>query len=239
MPADTNGASMFETTKWSLVARAGSSANGSQKALESLCQIYRPAVVKWFLYQGLDADAADDLTQGFFAKLLEGKLLSVADSERGRFRTFLSSSLRNFYYHQLEKEGAQKRGGGAKHVAYEHTLQGTHDPSPEQVFDQQFAKVAISQALRKLSTESKKARKPELFEHLQHYLIESPDAEDYARLEIALNMRRNTIAVAVHRLRKRLRELTREVLLETVSDKHSLDAELQALKLSARKNKVS
>lgn len=226
---------MFETTKWSLVARAGGQAEGSRKALETLCETYRPAVVKWFLYQGLGSDVADDLTQGFFAKLLEGNMLHVADAERGRFRTFLSSSLRNFYYHQLEKEGAQKRGGGAQHVAYEQTLQGTAENSPEQVFDQYFAKIVIARALRRLASESKRARKPELFQHLQHYLVESPDAEDYERLEHKLNMRRNTIAVAVHRLRKRLRELTREELRETVSDDRNLDSELRALKLSVRK----
>ena len=151
---------MFETTKWSLVARAGSHDAGSHKALETLCETYRPAVVKWFLYQGLGPDAADDLTQGFFAKLLEGNMLNVADSERGRFRTFLSSSLRNFYYHQLEKEGAQKRGGGAQHVAYEQTLQGNTQNSPEQIFDQQFAKIVIARALRKLAGESRKPQNP-------------------------------------------------------------------------------
>ncbi len=216
----------FNDTQWSLVQRATS----DRLALDDLCRAYRPIVVAWFLRQRLTQDVAEDFTQGFFTRLLEKKTLEYADPARGRFRTFLLTSVRNFYLNELDKQFAQKRGGNLVHVPYEDDVSSRD--SPEAAFDRDFVAILLAKALHRAQEEAVASGRGDLFRHLRVFLTEPPDANDYEKLADMLQMRRNTIAVAVHRLRSRMRELTLEELRETVSSEEAYAAELEALKHS-------
>ncbi|MEM1229129.1 MAG: sigma-70 family RNA polymerase sigma factor [Pseudomonadota bacterium] len=216
----------FQETQWSIIERAGN----DRDALDALCRTYRPVVVAWFGRRGLSREVAEDYTQSFFARLLEKKTIDSADPSRGRFRTFLLTSVRNFYLNELAKQSAQKRGGDQQHVPYEDD--GIASDSPQDAFDRDFAAVLLAKALHRMEEEAIAAGRGELFRHLRPFLIEAPDRNDYDKLTAVLEMRRNTVAVAIHRMRARLREAALEELRETVSSEAAFQAELDALKHS-------
>ena len=219
----------FGTTKWSLIIAAGDPVHRA-RALERLCTIYRPPVVGWLRRRGLDADQAEDHAQSFFAHLLEKDLVGSADPELGRFRAYLITALRNFYSHQREAAAAAKRGGGTSPLALDEHRDATSDCGPDEAFDRDFALTLLGRSLERLRDEAASAGRLELFQALREYLVEAPAADDYERLAQRLGMRRNTLAVAVHRLRARLKQIVRDELMETVGDESHLDQEMRALR---------
>ncbi len=198
--------------------------------METLCTTYRPAIVAWFVRQNLTRDVAEDYAHAFFARILENKALDRADPTRGRFRTFLITSVKHFYLNEIEKASAQKRGGTHRHESYDD--QSSSSDSPEAAFDRDFVAILLSRALHRLQEEAVANGRGDLFRHLRRYLADPPDSDDYDVLVEALQMRRNTIAVAMHRLRKRLREIVLEELRETVASEEAFQMELDALKHS-------
>lgn len=223
--------SRFATTQWSVILRGHDGPDHARTALESICTHYRRPVLGYIREHGFTAADAEDLTQEFFARLLEQRWDTRADPGRGRFRAFLLTVLRNFLANEWEGRAAHKRGGRLTRVEFdESTLTATGSPSPEQVFNQLWMLTVIDRARRRLEGEARAADHFVLFQALAGFLAEAPDAHDYATVAAALDMKPNTVAVHVHRLRQRLRELIREELLETVSDAPSLDVELQALR---------
>lgn len=224
--------SRFDTTRWSVVLRARGGADDARAALEVLCRTYRPPVLTYIRRRGHAADAAEDLAQAFFTRFLEQASHAAADPARGRFRAFLLTAVKRFLINASVEAHAVKRGGGVRFESIDDgagiALSGGE--TPEQVFERSWAAVVLDVALGRLRAETERAGKRTLFEHLREFLTEAPDEADYARVAAALHLRRNTLAVAVHRLRHRLRELVREELAETATTRSELDCEVRELR---------
>lgn len=222
----------FDTTRWSLVLRARGDPADARAALEALCRTYRPPVLAFVRSHVRVRDSAEDLTQAFFAKFLERAWHAGADPERGRFRTFLLTALKRFLIDAEVEARTLKRGGKVRFEALDAADEGALDvvESPNDVFEREWARAVLTAALGRLRGEAERAGKLDLFERLSEFLVESPDEADYARVAIDLGLRRNTLAVAVHRLRHRLRELVREELAETTAGVDDMGEELRALR---------
>ena len=230
----------FDTTRWSIVARARNDnrdARDARAALEALCRVYRPPVLAYIRGRGYPPDAAEDLAQTFFERFIEDAYPGVADPARGRFRAFLLTALKRFLINADAEANALKRGGAVRIDASPDEQASAVEwladsDSPEREFERGWALAVLDSALRKLRAEAEQAGKGELFTVLREFLTERPDDADYARAATALNLRRNTLAVAVHRLRHRLRELVREEIAETTIANADLEAELHDLRAS-------
>jgi len=235
VPGKVRRMSRFDTTHWSIVLRARGSAEDARPALETLCRTYRPPVLAYIRSRGYPPDAAEDLAQSFFARFLEHAYHANADPARGRFRAFLLTALKRFLINSDLERNAQKRGGGMHFDALSSdsgdcALADQQQPSPDAEFERSWAITVLETALGKLRAEAEKSGKLVQFEHLQEFLTERPEEADYERVATALNLRRNTLAVAVHRMRHRLRELVREELAQTTLDRDELEAELRGLR---------
>lgn len=218
------------TTSWSLVLSSRAGNVDSDAALATLCEGYRGPVLQYLRQQTGDIDQAEDLTQGFFEHFLLKRLHERADPVRGRFRGFLFSCVRNFVHEQRAFADAARRGGGQQHVSLDGVeLSLADDAGPEAAFDRAFAQTVLQRAQHRLVKEALAAGKLPMMRALEPYLGENPAPDDYARLSEELGMRRNTLAVAVFRMRQRFQELVRAELSETLLDPNDLDDELGVL----------
>ncbi len=225
----------FDTTRWSIVLRARGEPAEARAALEQLCRTYRPPVLAFVRRRGYAADAAEDLTQAFFARFLERAWHSSADPERGRFRSFLLTALKRFLIDSDAEGAALKRGGGIRfELLDDDDCAGATGETPDAAFEREWAHAVLRAALARLRSEAEQAGKLELFKRLAEFLIERPDEAEYARAAEDLHLRRNTLAVAVHRMRHRLRDLVREELMETTLNRTELEDELRTLRGSMR-----
>jgi RNA polymerase sigma-70 factor (ECF subfamily) len=225
----------FDSTQWSLVLCAGNAGADARRALDTLCRTYRPPVLAYIRSRGRSPELAEDLTQAFFADFIERASHADANPDRGRFRNFLLVALKRFLINADAQERAQKRGGG---VAAEQLLENSRSvaeamidaQTPERAFERSWALAVLDCAMHRLREEAHTAGKGELFEQLREFLAESPDEADYDRAAQALNLRRNTLAVAVHRMRHRLRELVRLELAQTTASRAEMETELRELR---------
>lgn len=225
----------FESTQWSLVLRAGLDGANARQALDALCRSYRPPVLAFVRSRGYAADAAEDLTQAFFTDFIERTAHANAHPDRGRFRAFLLVALKRFLINADIRAHAQKRGGGMPpEPLLENSQPGadaiSEGDTPEHAFERSWALVVLDRAMRRLREEARTAGRVELFEALREFLAEPPAEAEYERVARELGLRRNTLTVAVHRLRHRLRELVRAELAQTTSDRAGLEAELRELR---------
>jgi RNA polymerase sigma-70 factor (ECF subfamily) len=223
---------LFDPTRWTLVRRARGDAPDARAALEALCRTYRPPVLAYVRSHVRARDAAEDLTQAFFTRFLERAWHAGADPERGRFRTFLLTMLKRFLIDADAEAHALKRGGNIRFGTLDEADAACAAESPEDTFEREWARAVLAAAFLRLRLEAEGAGKLALFERLSEFLTEPPDEADYARVAAELNLRRNTLAVAVHRLRHRLRDLVREELAQTTSCRADMDAELRALRVA-------
>ena len=227
----------FATTHWSLVAAAGrSSSPESAKALAALCETYWYPLYAYVRRGGHSAHEAQDLTQEFFARLLARRNLRAADRQRGKFRTFLLTSLKNFLANEWRKEQAQKRGGGRASVALDfsagetrYSLEPAHELTPERIFERRWALTLLDQAITKLRDEYAAKGNAELFEALKGSLGGEAAAAGYAELADRLDMTEGALKTAAHRLRRRCRELLRAEIAQTVAKDADIDDELREL----------
>jgi len=222
--------SRFDTTRWSLVLQARAEEPVARSALETLCRAYRPPVLAYVRSRGYTPDKAEDLVQGFFVRFLDHSWHAGADRERGRFRAFLLTMLKRYLSSSETEAHAQKRGGDA-HIETLDELQppGIDDETPERSFERVWAITVLSRSLNRLRAEADEVGKRPLFDALKEFLIERPDEADYTRAAAALNLRRNTLAVAVHRLRHRLQEIIQDELADTTAGESDLGEELRDL----------
>ena len=235
----TNAVNRFQTTRWSIVLHAGRETAGARAALEELCRTYRSPVIAYVRGHGRSADEAEDLGQSFFARFIEGAYHAQADPARGTFRAFLLTALKRFLDDANERAHAQKRGGKIQFQSLD-ALAGDHNEAenvldrdtPEQAFERAWAKAALRAAMRRLRAETAAAGRSALFDQLCEFLAERPSESDYDRVAAVLKIRRNTVAVAVHRLRQRLRELVQAELADTAIDAAGLNRELDQLRNS-------
>lgn len=222
----------FATTRWSLIMDARADPLSARQALEQICRAYRQPVLAFVRRNGHPPADAEDLTQEFFARLLEGRWDKRADPERGRFRSFLLAALKHFLINSRSAANAAKRGGREVRVPLEDAAEALASPdahSPEQEFERTWALTVIERALARLSEEAARAGKQELFKRLLPYIGESA-AADYRTLAETLGMRQNTIAVTVHRLRTRLRELVHTELADQTNGPDEMALELRFLR---------
>ena len=221
----------FQTTRWSLILAARAPTDQARGALDELRRAYRPAVLSYLRGRGLSPDLAEDYTQGFFTRFLEKRVHAVADPERGRFRVLIRTSLDHYLADMRDHERAGKRGGGQCAADFDVALAETAaDGSPEHEFELAWALTVLDRAMDALRVETRANGKAVMFEQVREFLTEAPDPNDYARVAAALGMRSNTLAVAIRRLRQRLRELVRAELAETVADPADVRDELLALR---------
>jgi RNA polymerase sigma-70 factor (ECF subfamily) len=228
---------VFATTHWSVIlAATRSETTRARAALARLCQTYWYPLYAYIRRRGYEEHDAQDLTQEFFARLLEHKWLAQADRERGRFRTFLLAAMGHFLANEWDKARTQKRGGGVEMVPLQldsaETRYGKEpaDPmTPEQCYDRRWALALLEEVLNGLRQEHAAAGTEELFDALKPCLVGDRQAQPYAALGARLGMTEGAVKVAVHRLRQRYRQLLREEIAHTVASPDEVNEEMRYL----------
>jgi RNA polymerase sigma factor (sigma-70 family) len=229
------GSSHFPTTRWSLVVAAGDARRKqSRSALVALCENYWYPLYAYLRRRGHPADEAQDLTQEFFIRVLEGRYLDSADPEKGRFRAFLLTSLKFFVADEADRQRAHKRGGGVV-VPLEfssgeerYQREPVHDDTPERIFERRWALSVLDRVADRLRSEFVQHGRPEHFEGLKVFLLGQADAP-YSALAREMNTSEGALKVAIHRLRKRYRELFRQEIADTVADPADIESEIRYL----------
>jgi RNA polymerase sigma factor (sigma-70 family) len=228
---------VFVTTRWTVVLSAGhKSSPQSERALGELCQIYWYPLYAYVRRQGHSKEDAEDLVQAFFARFLEKNYLEGLSAERGKFRAFLLASLKHFLANEWDKSQRQKRGGGAQHLSldWQSADQRFHldppDPaSPDRQFDRAWALALLEQVITRLRDECAANGKASLFEQARGYLALGEQAIPYAQAAEKLEIEEGAVRIAVHRLRKRYREILREEIAQTLTDPAQIAEELRSL----------
>ena len=229
------GPSRFPTTRWTLVVAAGDpQRKEARSALADLCENYWYPLYAYLRRRGYAAAEAQDLTQEFFVRVLEGRYLDRADPEKGRFRSFILTSLKFFVADEGDRQRALKRGGGAV-VPLElssgeerYQREPAHDETPERIFERRWALSLLDRVVERLRNEFVQHGRPEHFERLKVFLLGQSDAP-YAALAREINTSEGALKVAIHRLRKRYRELFRQEIADTVADPAEVESELRYL----------
>ena len=230
-----SGRTQFPATRWTLVVAAGDPhRKEARSALVSLCENYWYPLYAYLRRRGYPSDLAQDLTQEFFIRVLEGRYLNRAEPEKGRFRAFLLTSLKFFVADEEDRQRAHKRGGGLlvplKFSSGEERYQRepAHDETPERIFERRWALSVLDRVTENLRNEFIQHGRPEHFERLKIFLLGQSDAP-YAALAQELNTSEGALKVAIHRLRKRYRELFRQEIADTVADPAEVESELRHL----------
>jgi RNA polymerase sigma-70 factor (ECF subfamily) len=227
----------FDTTHWSVVlSAADTSAPGAQAALESLCRTYWYPLYTYVRRRGHTQEDAQDLTQEFFTRFLQRKSFQLADRERGRFRSFLLTSLKHFLVNERERANAQKRGGGkpvlpVDTVATE-SLYGrelSHELSADRLYERAWALAMLTQVRERLRRDYGAEGKAERFARLEEFLPGQKGELTYAEAARELGVAEGTIKSDVNRLKKRYRELLRAEIAHTVSSPDEVNDELRYL----------
>lgn len=222
--------SRFEKTSWSLIFLAGTDTTEARRALQSLCTCYLPPVLAFIRSKGYREEDARDLAQEFFATLLEKDWLKAADRTRGRFRSFLLTSLEHFLSNERARQHAQKRGGGIPNLPIEEATNVTSArPTPEQVYDRKWALTVMECALERLRREHKKNGGLKRFDVLKGCLTPSKPAPGYAEIAERLGISEGAAKVACHRLRKAYGAAIRAEIRETLAQGGDADEELKHL----------
>jgi RNA polymerase sigma-70 factor (ECF subfamily) len=229
------GRTQFPTTRWTMVVAAGNpDRKESRSALVSLCENYWYPLYAYLRRRGYPAEQAQDLTQEFFIRLLQGRYLNRADPEKGRFRSFILTSLKFFVADEGDRQRAHKRGGGTV-VPLEfssgeerYQREPAHDETPERIFERRWALSVLDRVVERLRDEFMQHGRPEHFERLKVFLLGQSDAP-YAALARDMNTSEGALKVAIHRLRKRYRELFRQEIADTVADPGDVESELRYL----------
>ena len=234
--SDVPGA--FPPTRWTLVVTAGQEAHAdAAAALEQLCQDYWYPLYGYVRRRGYQPSDAEDLTQGFFHRLLQRRDFAVADAERGRFRSYLLKALKNFLADEWDKTQAKKRGGGRMIVSFDqmeaeerYQAEPREEATPEKCFEQSWAQTILTQILEKLSGEQERVGKGEAFRELSPFVAWSTAVDsNYGSAAKALGMTENAVRVQVFRLRKRYAELLRETIAQTVLSPDQVAREMDDL----------
>ena len=227
----------FTTTHWSVVVQAkeGNSSE-AHEALGKLCQTYWPPIYAYLRREGHGRADAQDLTQSFFAHLLEKKFLDHLYHRQGRFRSFLLAFLKHFLADQRDKVRAQKRGGGqypisldALDTAEKNALEPADDWTPDQAFERQWARTVLQRATRRLRAEYNREGKSELFEQLSEFQPGAHGPVSYVEAGARIGLSEGGVKSAVHRLRRRHREILREEIAHTVRRPEEIAAEVRHL----------
>ncbi len=231
------GAGQFATTHWSAVARAGQPDSAeAQPALAELCQTYWYPLYAFIRRQGRQPVEAEDLTQEFFARVLEKNYFADASQAKGRFRTFLLTALKRFLANDWDREHAQKRGGFQTIIAIDEAVAESrfnaglaHTLQPDILFERQWALALLERVMSQLKEEYFASERSVLFERLQACLVKEDSAHPYATIALELKLTEAAVKAAVHRMRARYRDILRAEIARTVSSSEEIEAELRHL----------
>lgn len=231
-PTRTSGS--FMPTRWTLVLRADASSPEGKSALSDLCEAYYQPVFVFLRCTGFDAETARDYAHSFFTHLLQ-RGFSGLDPDRGRFRSYLLGAVKYFVGDLLDHARRKKRGGGVEHEVIDQSVEDSPAlmigdpatvPAPK-VFDREWAVTVMNRAVAALAAEHAGERAQQ-FEALRPWLMGDATAS-HAQTAQALGMNEGAVKVAVHRLRKRFRELLRQEIAHTLTDEADVEDELRYL----------
>ena len=228
---------IFATTHWTVVLAAGRRHSPqSDHALEELCRTYWFPLYAYVRRRGHTKEDAEDLVQAFFARFLKKNYLEGLSAERGRFRAFLLASLKHFLINEWKKLQRLKRGGGEMLLSLDwrtadtqFQVAATNEPSPDKAFDREWALALLAKVIERLQKECEADGKTKLFGQLKIFLTSGKDGTAQAEVAQALGMEEGAVRVAIHRLRKRYRELLRDEIAQTLADAADVDEEMRAL----------
>jgi DNA-directed RNA polymerase specialized sigma24 family protein len=227
----------FATTHWSVVlAASGKDPAVGSSALEKLCQTYWRPLYAYVRRRGHGPEDAQDLTQSFFKRLLEKDYLRLADKERGRFRTFLLTSLQRFLINDWEHQRATKRCGGQAQLSWDgeaaeafYLSERSDHLSPEKLYERRWAISLLEAVLSQLRQEYARSSKAELFEELKGLLWGESEDDSYSAPARRLETNEGALRVAMHRFRRRYRDLLRVEIAQTVADPGEIEDEIRQL----------
>jgi RNA polymerase sigma factor (sigma-70 family) len=236
-PPDRPSPAHFPSTHWSRVVAAGDpDAPQAREALSTLCTAYWYPLYAYIRRRGHDPEGARDLTQDFFARILEKGLLAEADPGRGRFRSFLRTVCAHYLANRRDRENAQKRGGGrpvlpidATDAEGRYAREPSHDLTAERIFDRSWALTLLGRVFDGLRREYDDAGRGATFEELRVVLTDGPKSASYAEIAARLGSTEGAVRVAVHRLRRRYGFLLRQEIAATLDDSAQVDDEIHAL----------
>jgi RNA polymerase sigma-70 factor (ECF subfamily) len=231
------GEQIFATTHWSLVLAAGGAESpATSQALERLCAAYWYPLYAYVRRQGRSQEDAQDLTQEFFRRLLAHNYLRFADRNRGRFRSFLLTSLKHFLINEWAKANSEKRGGGQRTLSLDEVIAESRfaaEPAvsqpPDALFDRGWADVLMERAMAALRAEFEESGKLPTFERFEVYAFGQKSALPYLEMARELGMTEGTVRVAMHRLRQRYGDLLRAEVAQTVATPAEVNEELRYL----------
>jgi DNA-directed RNA polymerase specialized sigma24 family protein len=231
------GGKWFTTTHWSIVLAAKQSdALKSQTALEQLCRTYWYPLYAYVRRRGNNPHDAQDLTQGFFARLLEDNFLGRVQSDKGKFRSFLLATMNHFLANEKDRAGAAKRGGGREILSLDaepaedrYKFEPSSDVTAEVLYERRWAWTILERALKRLREEFAKAGKAEQFDHLKGFLEGETGSGEYVELAQVMGTTPSSLAVSVHRLRQRYQELVRAEIADTVASPADIEEEMRSL----------
>jgi DNA-directed RNA polymerase specialized sigma24 family protein len=223
----------FRTTRWTQVSRAKADSPEGRRALAELCHTYYEPVAAFLRCELRDADAARELAHDFFAHMLAGEAIAHARQERGRFRSYLLGAVKHFLSHHREAQRRLKRGGGVENIS----LNETEAPSlpdasvllPDAAFDRQWALTVVAHALEALRCECIAEDRANFFEQVKPWLTGDATRGDQSALAAGSGMSANALKVAVHRLKRRFRQLLKAEVAGTLDDPGLVEAEMRAL----------
>jgi RNA polymerase sigma factor (sigma-70 family) len=237
-PAATgqNGAAVFATTHWSMVLMARGESPEAREALEKLCRTYWRPLYAFVRQQGYKHEEAEDITQGFFAILLERLDFDTLDAEKGRLRSYLLKSLKHFLTDEKRRATAVKRGKGRPLIPLEDMRTGAEteigplDPlTAERIYERRWAATLLEHAFGRLKDDYQKAGNAALFDWLKQLLPDEPEAPSPADIAARMGMTENAVRQAFHRFRQRYQSILREEISHTVATPDDVEDELRNL----------
>jgi DNA-directed RNA polymerase specialized sigma24 family protein len=232
-PAAVLQGSPFHTTRWTRVSLAKADSEDGRRALADLCDAYYEPVVAYLRMVLRDGDAAREMSHAFFAEMLGGGTIHSAERERGRFRSYLLGSVKHFMANQRDAARRLKRGGGVESVALDdpeaHAVADERVSSPDAEFDRQWAVTVLERGMQALRAECHAEGRGAFFESVRPLLTGDSNYGDQGALAIACGMKVEAFRVAVHRLKKRLRQCVKDEVAGTLDDPASVKDEMQTL----------
>ena len=222
----------FATTRWTLVQQSRGNGTASKQALSDLCAAYYAPVVAFIARSGFEENSARDLAHDFFTRWLSQNQMLKPERENGRFRSYLLGAVKHFVSDTLDKARAQKRGGGAEVVHLTETgsvLPKDAALTPDRAFDRQWALTVLERVIAQLAEEFDAAGKPEHFALLKPWLTGDEGDATQAQIAHELGMNEGALKVAIHRLRKRFRDLIKAEVAHTVGGEVDAREELTHL----------
>jgi RNA polymerase sigma factor (sigma-70 family) len=229
----------FAATRWTLVlaAAGGEPSADAAQAMAELCRIYWYPLYAYVRRRGYETHEAEDLTQEFFLRLLAKDYLADVDRQKGKFRAFLLAALQHFLANEWDRARTQKRGGGKKLFSLDamaaetrYRVELVHNLTPEKLFERQWALTVLERVLARLQAESFALEgRQAVFGRLKPFLTGAGDSTGYAQAAAELGMTAGAVKTAVHRFRRRYRQLLREEIAQTVAGPEEIDEEIRYL----------